>query len=147
MRCGQGRCGWEFWEVRGLNEVTTPPPSSTHPSPVPLALEIRCSRVYLHSDIHTGTCKYAEKHTWKTNTILRGIPDLCLHLQSYYSPFCCERNSSLPSDLLLASSGYTVHTNLLLILALFSLHFSCSQGLRSPVFIPAFRCFLYLILS
>lgn len=23
--CGQGQCGWEFWEVKALNEVTTLP--------------------------------------------------------------------------------------------------------------------------
>lgn len=73
---------------------------------MPPAFEIRRSRV------HTHTFKYAEKHTQKTNTILRGIPDLCLHLRSCYSPSCCQTNGSLPSDLLLASSGCTVHINL-----------------------------------
>lgn len=28
--CGQGRCGWEFWEVKDLNEATARPPP--HPS-------------------------------------------------------------------------------------------------------------------
>lgn len=25
MLCGQGRCGWEFWELKDLNEATLPP--------------------------------------------------------------------------------------------------------------------------
>lgn len=113
--CGYGRCGWEFWEAEDRNEATTPPPppnSHKHVGGrwgqlVPPAFEIQCSRV------HTHTLIYTQKHTQKTNSIIRGIPDLCLHLRSDYSPFCCETNDSLLSDLLSASSSYrTVHTNL-----------------------------------
>lgn len=95
-------------------QQTPPPPPNSHKHVggrwgqlVPPAFEIQCSRV------HTHTLIYTQKHTQKTNSILRGIPDLCLHLRSDYSPFCCETNDSLLSDLLSASSSYrTVHTNL-----------------------------------
>lgn len=66
--------------------------------PMPPAFEIRCSRV--HSSTHTHAHLNMHKKTQKTSKILRGIPDLCLHLRFCYSPFCCETNGSLPSDLL-----------------------------------------------
>lgn len=40
----------------------------------------------MHTHTHTHT--RLNMHTQKINKIVRGIPDLCLHLRSYYSPFC-----------------------------------------------------------
>ncbi len=48
---------------------------------------IQCSRVHSHTHTHLNMRK---KHTVKTNMIWRGIPDLCLHLRLYHSPFCCK---------------------------------------------------------
>lgn len=50
---------------------------------------------------HAYICTKA--HREKTNTILRGNPDLCVHLRSDYSPFCCTTSASPPADLLSAS--------------------------------------------
>lgn len=47
--CGQGQCGWEFWEVKDVNEATLPQPlpKMLLDGEVPLGFEIRCSRVQL----------------------------------------------------------------------------------------------------
>ncbi|KAF3834147.1 hypothetical protein F7725_025351, partial [Dissostichus mawsoni] len=47
--CGQGRCGWEFWELKHLNEVTTPPTKHAGGRggpPMPPAFEILSSGVH-----------------------------------------------------------------------------------------------------
>lgn len=118
--CGYEPCGWEFWEAMDGNEATahpkTPPPSPRkhvggwRGPRVPPAFEIWGSRVRFNT--HIPTLGRARGHTRKTNTTLRGIPDLCLHLRSYYSPFCCQTNGSLQSDLLSDSSCPTVRVNL-----------------------------------
>ena len=63
--CGQGRCGWEFWEVKDLNQATTQPPKHVggrRGPPVPLAFFSKyCAPecTYAHTHAHTHTFKYA----------------------------------------------------------------------------------------
>lgn len=48
--CGQGQCGWEFWEVKALNEVTTLPKHvGGQWGPLePLAFKIQGALKYTH---------------------------------------------------------------------------------------------------